>query len=93
MRVSRTWVPPVAKKIIDHLVVKDMLTPSVPIQQLLDETEHIMLEELSLEDRLNAEVRELLKKFESEIDKGNIDYRKVFDLTKQKLVRERELIL
>jgi hypothetical protein len=52
-----------------------------------------MLEELTVEDRLNEEVREMLKKFEPEIEKGRLDYRKLFDLTKQKLVKERNLVL
>jgi hypothetical protein len=29
----------------------------------------------------------------SEIEKGRLDYRKLFELTKQKLVRERNLVL
>ena len=45
------------------------------------------------EDRLNAEVRELLKKYEPEIEKGRLDFKKLFDMTKQKLIKERNLTL
>ncbi len=45
------------------------------------------------EDRLNEEVRQLLKKYESEIAKGRLDFRKLFDMTKQKLVREKNIVL
>ena len=41
----------------------------------------------------NDEVRELLKTYTSEIEQGRLDYRKLFDLTKQKLVRERNIVL
>jgi uncharacterized protein len=51
------------------------------------------MEELMVEDRINDEVRQILKKFEPEIEKGRLDYRKLFDMTKQKLVRERNVIL
>jgi hypothetical protein len=46
-----------------------------------------------VEDRLNEEVREFLKGHASEIEKGRLDYRRLFDLTKQKLVKERNLVL
>lgn len=57
------------------------------------ETEEILMEELTVEDRLNEEVREILKAHAGEIEKGRMDYRKLFELTKQKLVRERNLVL
>ena len=46
-----------------------------------------------VEDRVNDEVREILKKFSSEIEKGRLDYRKVFEMTKKKIVEERGIVL
>jgi hypothetical protein len=46
-----------------------------------------------VEDRLNEEVRELLKRHASDIERGRMDYRKLFELTKQRLVKERNLVL
>jgi hypothetical protein len=50
-------------------------------------------DELAVEDRLNAEVRQLLKSYEKEIEQGQVDYQKMFMKVKQKLVRERGIIL
>ena len=93
MRIPKTWIPPLAKKIVDNIISKELVKPTVPIEKLLLETEELILNELSLEDRLNEEVRELLKKHASEIEHGHLDYRKLFELIKQKLVKERNLIL
>lgn len=93
MRIPRTWVPIIAKKMIDNLISKELIKPAVPIEKLLLETEELILNELAVEDRLNEEVRELLKKYASEIEQNRMDYRKLFELTKQKLVKERKLIL
>ncbi len=49
--------------------------------------------ELLVEDRLNAEVRELMKAYETEIEKGRVDYHKMFTMIKNKLVKDRGLIL
>ena len=93
MRIPKTWIPPLAKKIVDNLISKELIKPAIPIKRLMSETEEILLDELTIEDRLNEEVRELLKSYASEIEQGRMDYRKLFDLTKQKLVKERNLIL
>jgi hypothetical protein len=93
MRIPKTWVPILSKKIADNIVAKGLVKPTVPDDKLLSEVSEIVLEELTVEDRLNEEVSELLKGHASEIEKGRLDYRRLFELTKQKLVKERNLIL
>ena len=93
MRIPKTWVPLLSKKIVDNLVTKSLIKPVVPTEKLLTEVEKLVFDELTVEERLNEEVREMLKSHASEIEKGRLDYRKLFDLTKQKLVKERNLVL
>jgi len=82
-----------AKRIVDSIISKDLVKITVPSEKLLSETEELIMHELTVEDRLNEEVREILKKHSSEIEQGRLDYRKLFDLTKQKLVKERSIVL
>jgi hypothetical protein len=93
MRIPKSWVPIIAKKIIDNLIAKELVTPKIPLDKLLEVAEGLMMEELMVEDRLSDEVRELLKKHESEIERGRMDYRSLFELTKKKLVKERNIVL
>jgi hypothetical protein len=93
MRVPKSWVPLLSKKIIDTLIVKGLIKPTLPTEKLLLEAENLIFNELSVEDKLNDEIRELLKKHSSEIEKGRLDYRRLFELTKHKLVKERNLVL
>jgi len=82
-----------AKRIIENLIAREMITPKIPVEKLIEQADAIILEELMLEDRLSNEVRELLKKHETDIERNRMDYRKLFELTKQKLVKERNLVL
>jgi hypothetical protein len=93
MRIPKTWGTLLAKKIVDNIISKELVKPVVPLEKLLSGTEELLLNELTVEDRLNEEVRGLLKKYAPEIEKGHLDYRKLFELTKHKLVKERNLIL
>ena len=93
MRIPKSWVPALAKKITDNLINKELVESLVPVETLIAGTERLLLEELMVEDRLNDEVRQILKKFEPEIEKGRLDYRRLFDMTKQKIVKERNVII
>ncbi len=93
MRIPKNWVPVISQRIVDALMKKDLIEPTVPLSQLVEETEKLLMHELTIEDRLNEEVRQMLRKHENEINKGRVDYRKLFEMTKMKLVRERNIIL
>lgn len=93
MRIPKNWVPILARRIIDNLKAKNLIDIEVPEKNLTEETERLIIEELMVEERLNEEVRQLLKKYESEIEKGRLDYRKLFEMTKQKLIRERNIVI
>jgi hypothetical protein len=83
----------IAKKIIDDLIAKGLVASKVPVEELVAGAEQLITEELMVEDKVNDEVREILKKHAGEIEKGRLDYRKVFELTKRKIVEERGLVI
>lgn len=93
MRIPKSCVPVLAREIAKELLARDFIELKVSEGQFKKVIEELVLEELMVEDRINDEVREMLKQYDAEIEKGRLDYRKVFDLTKQKLVRERNIIL
>lgn len=93
MRVPKSWVPILARKVAENLTSREVVRTTVPMDKFIAKTEEIIMEELTLEDRLNDEVRELLKKHSTDIERGRMDYRRLFELTKQKLVKERNLVL
>jgi hypothetical protein len=93
MRIPKGWVPVIASEIVEELINKDMVKIQLTEDQLKAVTEELIMEELLVEDRLNDEIRDMLKQFDSEIEKGRLDYRKLFDMTKKKLIRERNIVI
>lgn len=93
MRIPKGWASVLAKEIIEELLKKKLIELKEDRDKATSDLKELILDELMVEDRLNAEVRELLKKYDGEIEKGRLDYRRLFELTKQKLVKERNIIL
>jgi hypothetical protein len=93
MRIPRTWVEPMAKRIVDTLFQEELIVPDVEPKALTQEVEAILMEELTVEDRLNDEVRKILEKYEREFQAGRADYRKMFELTKKQLIKDKGVII
>lgn len=93
MKLSKARVHHLAEALVTALSDKGYLDVTGSKQALVDALDAGITEELSAEDRLNAEVRTLMKQYDTEIERGGIDYQKMFTMIKTKLVRERGLIL
>lgn len=93
MRLSKERVRHMADNLVGRLQQEGHIQLLGDRNALVAGLEQAMTDELSVEDRLNAEVRQLLKAYDKQIEQGQVDYQKMFQMVKQKLVRERGLIL
>lgn len=93
MRLSKERVRHMADALASRLVEQGHVVLTGAHKAFAEAIDHAVTEELSAEDRLNAEVRQLLKAYEQQIEQGQVDYQKMFTMIKQKLVRERGIIL
>ena len=62
-------------------------------EELLDRLRQALTSDLVIEDNLNREVDDILRAHQNEIQRESVDYRRMFQLIKNKLARERGLIL
>jgi uncharacterized protein len=93
MRLRRKLIDYVAKTISDSLIEKDLVMVEGTSETLMAEIRRLVIEDLLVEDRLNEEVKEILRAHTNEIDRDNIDYSRMFAMIKRQLVKERGLIL
>jgi hypothetical protein len=93
MRLSKERVRHIAETLVARLVQDGHVLLTGPPKTVVEALDHTVSEELAIEDRLNNEVRQLLKAYEHQIEAGQVDYQKMFTMIKQKLVRERGIIL
>ena len=93
MRLTKERISSISKLILESLLQKDQVVLQGSKDALAQKIEHTIREDLMVEDRLEEEVKGIMKNYQAEIDQGNVDYRKMFLMIKKKLVKERELIL
>ena len=93
MRLSKELIRQIAEAIASNIDGKGMVKLSVARHVLAERIGEIITKDMLAEDQLNRDVERMLAAYEDEISKGKMDYRKVFELTKQKLARERKMVL
>ena len=93
MRITKERITAITSAIIDQLQSLSLLELSGSKERLTVALEKVITHELTIEDRLNMEVRELLKQYDAEFQAGRADYQKMFTMVKTKLIRERGITL
>ncbi len=92
MLLSREFVGHMAQEIVRQLVEEEMIETAAPAE-LVGRVRSAMAEELSIEDRLNEEVRGILTQYADEMRRTGASYQEMYKKVKQQLARERKLIL
>jgi uncharacterized protein len=93
MRITKEFIDTLSKRIVRSLIEKDMIIWEETPDKLESVIVAIVTEDLMVEDLLNEEVKTLLESKTEEYERSMMDYGRVFQMVKSKLVRERGLIL
>jgi hypothetical protein len=92
MGLRKEFVRLLSTKIAEDLIKQEMI--DIPAElDLAEQLFPIMEAEINLEDRVNEEVRLLLNQYQDQMRQSGASYQEMFKLIKNKLVRERKLVL
>ncbi len=92
MLLSRDYVGYMAGEVVKRLLASKMI--EAPSPEVLSQRLRVaMQEEISVEDRLNEEVREILTQYAEEMRRTGASYQEMYKKVKGQLARQRKLIL
>jgi hypothetical protein len=92
MIFSKDYVGYLARQTMKHLVDAKMIHTDKPAI-LNERVSSAMVEELSLEDRINDEVRVILEAFQDDMRKTGASYPEMFKKVKNELARKYKAVL
>jgi len=92
MIFSKDYVGYLARQTVKHLTAQKMIESAKPA--ILEErVSAAMVDELSLEDRINDEVRVILEAFQDDMRKTGASYPEMFKKVKNELARKYKAVL
>ena len=92
MLLVRDFVAHMANEVVKRLVDGGQIETRGSVA-VVNRVRQRMMEELTVEDRLNEEVRQILIDHQDEMRRTSVSYQEMYKKVKQQLARDRKLIL
>ena len=92
MQFPREYVGYMAKEILKRLTAAGLIQYDLPAY-VTEVMTQVMLDELSVEDRINEEARRILEQHGEEMKQVGASYEEMFKKVKRQLVRDRKVVL
>jgi hypothetical protein len=92
MIFSRDYIGYLARRTVKYLVDAKMITTS-SVKVTEERVNGALLDELSLEDRINEEVRVILEAYSDEMRKSGAQYQEMFKKVKTELAKKYKAVL
>ena len=92
MLLSKEYVSYLAREVAKKLVAGEFVeTKELP--KVTERVHAALLEEMTVEDRINDEVRAILEQYSEEMQKSGASYQEMFKKVKGELVRKYKAVL
>ena len=92
MLLSKEYVGYLAREITRKLIAGEFIEAAKPAP-VVEKVHAALLEEISLEDRINDEVRVILEAYSDEMRRTGANYQEMFKKVKGELVRKYKAVL
>jgi hypothetical protein len=92
MIFSKEYVGYLARQVVKRLQTNHFIQTQ-ELEKITERVQASMVEELSLEDRINDEVRVILEAYSDEMRKSAANYQEMFKRVKNELVKKYKAVL
>jgi hypothetical protein len=94
MLLNRDYVGHMASQVVKKLVEDEQIEiKEKDVEPVILKVRTRMMEEITVEDKINEEVRTILTQHQDEMRRAGISYQDMFKKVKGQLARDRKLIL
>ena len=94
MLLNRDYVGHMASEVVKKLIDGDLVEiKEKDLDPVITRVRQRMMEEITLEDRVNEEVRNILIQYQDEMRRTGVSYQEMFKKVKGQIARDRKLIL
>ena len=92
MQFPREYVSYMTRQVLKRLTAAGLIQYELPeyVQEVMTQ---VVLDELSVEDRINEEARKILEQHDEEMKQVGASYEEMFKKVKRQLVRDRKVVL
>ena len=93
MRLRKEQIEKISEKVLKGLETQKLVHTKVPRPDVVARIYKAIADDLAAEDKLDAEVKELMEKYRGQIASGAVSPQELFQKIKRQLAEERKIVL
>ena len=94
MLLNRDYMGYMASEVVKRLIEGNFVEiKEKDVEAVIARVRHRMMEEITIEDKVNEETRNILTQYQDEMRRTGISYQEMFKKVKGQIARDRKLIL
>ena len=94
MLLNRDYMGHMASEVVKRLIEGNLVEiKEKDVEAVIVRVRHRMTEEITIEDKVNEETRNILTQYQDEMRRTGISYQEMFKKVKGQIARDRKLIL
>ena len=94
MLLNRDYMGHMASEVVKRLIEGNLVEiKEKDVEAVIVRVRHRMTEEITIEDKVNEEVRTILTQYQDEMRRTGVSYQEMFKKVKGQIARDRKLIL
>jgi len=94
MLLNRDYMGHMASEVVKRLIEGNLVEiKEKDVEAVIMRVRHRMTEEITIEDKVNEETRNILTQYQDEMRRTGISYQEMFKKVKGQIARDRKLIL
>lgn len=93
MRLKKEHIDRIATLMLNALNEKKLIKPKVTDEKIRTKIIETMLADFHAEDKVDEEARKMMETYRKQIESGQIDERKMFQMIKKQLIKDKKIVL
>ena len=94
MLLNRDYMGHMASEVVKRLIEGNLVEiKEKDVEAVIMRVRHRMTEEITIEDKVNEETRNILTQYQDEMRRTGVSYQEMFKKVKGQIARDRKLIL
>lgn len=93
MKIKEEQLQKLAELIYEKLAKDKLITILSDRQTIVDKAAGILIADAKKEQEINDEAEAMMDKFKKQVESGEVDYQKMFQMIKKQLIKDKNFII
>ncbi len=93
MKLKEPQIKKLSRLIYDALIAGDLLDILSSDKAVLEKIQSVLSNDAKLEEQIEAQAKKTMEQFKAQIESGEIEYQKMYNMVKKQIMKEKKFVV